>query len=205
MLPLAIPLFVVPRIAVVHFVHRFSGRALLMAGLAFVSAGVLWMAFVALRFDYVAMLGGMVVAGIGAGILNGEIAKVGMTVIPPERAGMAGGMAATQRFSGVVIGFAALGALLYERISATVAATPGAPTGDRMAFARDIAAGHMPDASQPVLHDLALRSFGGGYQAIFLAAAGLAALAALTSWLLIRQADTAPLQKAVRSAPQPAE
>ncbi|CAN5206981.1 N/A [soil metagenome] len=207
MLPLAIPLFVVPRIAVAHLAHRFSGRALLTAGLAFVGAGVLWMAFVALRFDYGAVVGGMVIAGIGAGILNGEIAKVGMTVIPPERAGMAGGMAATQRFSGVVIGFAALGALLYERISATVAAYPDTPIADRTVFAREIAAGHMPAASQHALYDIALRSFGAAYQAIFLAAAGLAALAALTSWLLIRRNDTAPVQKVTRvvSQPQPAE
>jgi hypothetical protein len=52
------------------------------------------------RFDYSAMLGGMLVTGLGAGLLNGEIVKVGMSVIPPERAGMASGISGTVRSVG---------------------------------------------------------------------------------------------------------
>ncbi len=43
------------------------------------------------------------------------------------------------------------------------------------------------------LHALALGSFGSGYEAILVAAAALAGVAALPSWILVRAADTAPM------------
>ncbi len=47
-----------------------------------------------------------------------------MTVIPAERAGMASGVSGTVRFTGIVIGFAALGVVLFSRISLAVATAP---------------------------------------------------------------------------------
>jgi hypothetical protein len=197
MLPMAIPLFVVPRIVLAHLTHRFSGRILLTIGLTFIGAGLLWMGLEAHWFDYGTMIGGMLLAGIGAGILNGETAKVAMTVIPAERAGMASGVAGTVRFSGIVIGFAALGAILFNRVSTTVAA--GLPDGlaaDRTGMIRNIAAGNL-SAVPPgaLLQDLAVRSFGDGFQAIFFTAATVALVAALLCWLLVRSADTAPVPR----------
>jgi hypothetical protein len=52
---------------------------------------------------------GMVVIGCGAGLLNGETAKVSMSVIPPERGGMASGIGGTLRFVGLVTGITGLG------------------------------------------------------------------------------------------------
>ena len=52
----------------------------------------------------------MVVTGCGAGLLNGETAKVSMSVIPPERGGMASGISGTLRFIGLVTGITGLGA-----------------------------------------------------------------------------------------------
>jgi predicted MFS family arabinose efflux permease len=101
MLPMALPLFIVPRIVTAQLSHRLSGRTLLTAGLALVSGGLAFMALVAGNPDYRAMLLGMLVTGIGAGLLNGETTKVGMTVIPAERAGMASGISGTTRFTGL--------------------------------------------------------------------------------------------------------
>jgi EmrB/QacA subfamily drug resistance transporter len=201
MLPMAIPLFIVPRLVASHLTHRFTGRALLTAGLALVSAGLLWIALEAPHFDYWTMLGGMLVMGIGAGILNGETAKVSMTVIPPERAGMASGVSGTVRFTGIVVGFAALGAILYGRVATSILA--GLPTGltvDPVDFIRSVAAGDLAAkisgaGAQDALKLLAERSFGAGYQAIFLAAAAVAGVSALLTWLLVRATDTAPLQQ----------
>jgi EmrB/QacA subfamily drug resistance transporter len=199
MLPMAVPLFVVPRIVAAHFTHRCSGRALLAAGLAFIAAGNFWMALEAPRFDYLAMLGGMLVAGIGAGLLNGEAAKVGMTVIPPQRAGMASGVGGTLRFTGIVVGFAVLGAILFARVSSTVAVgLAGHPAADHAALVHSIAAGDLSGggtAAHAVLHALALRSFGNGYQAILFAAAIFAAVSAILTWLLVHPAETAPLPR----------
>ncbi|MET1027519.1 MAG: MFS transporter, partial [Dongiaceae bacterium] len=214
MLPMALPLFIVPRIVATHLTHRFTGRALLAAGLALIAIGLLWMGIEAPGFNYLAMLGGMFVAGIGAGILNGETAKVSMTVIPPERAGMASGMSGTVRFSGIVVGFAALGAVLYGRVGATV--TAGLPAGtavDRLGFIHRIAAGDLSGgdlsggdlsggnlsatvaslASPAFYQHLAASSFGNGYQAILLVAAILAGLSAVLTWLLVHPGETAPM------------
>jgi EmrB/QacA subfamily drug resistance transporter len=191
MLPMAIPLFIVPRLAAAHLTHRLSGRSLLTIGLAIVSAGLLMMALEVKQLSYLDMLGGMIVAGIGAGMLNGETAKVSMTVIPPERAGMGSGVSGTIRFSGIVLGFATLGAIMFTQVAANVAAAlPGASTADRAALATRFAAG---DAAG--LPDLALQSFSSGYHAIMLAAAGFAALSALAAWLLVSPRETAPFPR----------
>ena len=217
MLPMALPLFIVPRIVAAHLTHRFTGRGLLAAGLVFIALGLLWMGIEAPAFSYIAMLGGMLVTGIGAGILNGEVAKVGMTVIPPERAGMASGISGTVRFSGIVVGFAALGAVLYGRVAAAV--TTGLPAGaaiDRLGFIRSIAAGDLSGpvaVSGPIANlgwpsfyrHLAASSFGSGYQAILLVAAAFAGLSALLSWLLIHPAETAPVPHHRAQLPVPVE
>ena len=63
--------------------------ALLTAGLLILSAGLGGDGRCRPLLPYAAMLAGMMLAGVGAGILNGEVAKVGMTAIPP-RAGRNG-------------------------------------------------------------------------------------------------------------------
>jgi hypothetical protein len=121
------------------------------------------------RFDYSAMLGGMLVTDLGAGMLNGEVVKVGMSAIPPERAGMASGISGTIRFSGITVGFAVLGAILFARISSTVmTGLPNASASERIGLIRDIAAGNLSgglsDAvPHAVLKTLAIHSFGDGY------------------------------------------
>jgi predicted MFS family arabinose efflux permease len=199
MLPLAFLLFLVPRVMAGYLVYWLSGRALLTIGLALVGAGLLWMGSEAPRLDYSAMLGGMLLAGAGAGILNGEIAKVGMTVIPPERAGIASGVGGTLRFSGIVVGFAALGAILFDSVSSTVAnGLATASPVDQLSLVHSIIAGDLSGASaglapQITLRALAATSFGTGYRAIMFAAAAIAGLSGLFSWVLVRHADTAPL------------
>jgi MFS family permease len=112
MLPFALPLFFCPRIAVA-LANRISGRDLLALGLAIVAAGNVATALMAgshLSYGFVAL--GMLATGCGAGLLNGETAKVSMSVIPPERGGMASGIGGTLRFVGRVTGITGLGAVL---------------------------------------------------------------------------------------------
>lgn len=193
MLPLAIPLFIVPRLVARFLAPRLSGRLLLTLGLLLVGIGMFWIGCYAADFSYPTLIAGMIIAGIGAGILNGEVAKVGMTVIPAERAGMASGVSGTVRFSGIVVGFAALGAILYHRIGLEISRhAPHIDAQLTAALSRRIAAGDLslsPAASLP-LKMLALQSFGAGYQTILFTVAGSAAVAALLTWLLVRARDT---------------
>src|ERR1700761_8664338 len=70
MLPMALPLFIVPRIVTALLSHRLTGRTLLTAGLALVSLGLAFMALVAGDLDLRFMLAGMLATGLGAGLLN---------------------------------------------------------------------------------------------------------------------------------------
>jgi EmrB/QacA subfamily drug resistance transporter len=200
MLPMAVPLFVVPRFVARYMTHRVSGRALLSLGLGLVGFGMLWIGLVATAFQYSAMLAGMLIAGIGAGILNGETAKVSMTVIPPERAGMAAGVGGTVRFTGIVVGFAALGAVLFLKVEHTLRALlPGVSDIDRRAIAQRVVAGDLSGvvAMKDGIKEIALASFGSGYQTVFLTAAAIALISAVASWWLVRAADTAPVRRSV--------
>ncbi|WP_186223013.1 MFS transporter [Burkholderia gladioli] len=148
MLLLAVPLFAVPRVVSVHLEHRLSGRALLSIGLVLVAAGLAVASVTVQLLSYAAVVVPMFVASLGGGILNGQVAKVSMTVIPVERAGMASGVAGTLRLSGLVLGFAALGAVLVDRIAADVQLhCPLLDAGRQLAMTRLILDGHLGDAS----------------------------------------------------------
>lgn len=205
MLPMAVPLFVVPRIVSRFLDHRLSGRVLLTAGLLIVATGLFALAILAPSFHAGPMMVWMTVCGIGAGILNGETAKVGLSVIPHERAGMAAGVGGTVRFAGIVVGFAALGALLYQRVANALArAMPDLHSGSMRQVSELVVSGNISGAAH--FHDGAvpavLASFGAGYQALFGAAACVAVLGAIASWTLVRPTvvgDVAP-SRAVAAA-----
>jgi hypothetical protein len=213
MLPMALPLFIVPRIVSSQLSHRLTGRTLLTAGLGLVSIGLAFMAFVASTLDYRLMVAGMLATGVGAGLLNGETTKVGMTVIPAERAGMASGISGTMRFTGIVIGFAALGVVLFSRIANSITmALPALGENERLGFIREIASGNLSGigiaaAHSADLHTLAQKSFADGYAALFATSAVFCLVAAVVTWLLVRDSDTAPIAKRapLRASPQPAE
>jgi EmrB/QacA subfamily drug resistance transporter len=203
MLPLAVPLFVVPRIVSSHLEHRLSGRELLVLGLVLVATGLLLTAMRIPHLDYADIAVPMFVASMGAGILNGQVAKVGMTVIPVERAGMASGVSGTMRFSGVVIGFAALGAILFQRIALNLEqAAPGMDEGTRGQITRLIANGNVDSAvtiltSHGALPQIARQSLGQGYAGLMLTASVVAFVAAAVAWILIDPAETPAIPEAV--------
>ena len=202
MMPFALPLFIVPRVAAA-LAGRFSGRSLLTAGLLLTAAGnalTAWL--VADQAGYLAVALGMALTGCGAGLLNGETAKVSMSVIPPERGGMASGIGATLRFTGLVVGITALGALLVDRTRSHVAASlSGLGTGlpPLHALVSRIVAGDLsgalaglPPSTAQHLQHIARDSFAAGFSTVLLGAAGIALAAALASWLLVSAAETAP-------------
>src|SRR6202012_5560125 len=64
------------------------------------------------QLTYSLFLISMLVAGAGAGLLNGQTVKVLGGAVPLERAGMASGLASTTRFIGILVSVAAMGAIL---------------------------------------------------------------------------------------------
>lgn len=212
MLPLGMPLVTVPPLVAAHLSHRLSGRGLLTMGLSLVALGLVTLAVTVPFFNYLTLIAGLLIAGTGAGVLNSEVVKVGMTVIPPEHAGMASGISGTVRFTGLVIGFAALGAVLAGR--ATAALNSGLdrldPTAvaavDHAALVRKVVAGDLsgavstvPEGVRSSLDTVVMTSFGKGYQAMLLVATVFAALSTLLTWTLVRQQDTTPVDRKSRT------
>jgi EmrB/QacA subfamily drug resistance transporter len=199
MLPMVIPPFLVPRMVTKHLAHRFSGRALLTMGLLLSCCGFLLMAAFVRDRAYLPLIGGMFVAGVGIAFLNGETTKVGMTVIPKERSGMASGVQGTVRFSGLVIGIAVLGAILFGKVAAAIAdALPNLADADRLRLVRNITAGDLSGSGlsgidMATLHELSLNALAKSYQAIFLAAGILLFLASTLTWRLVSAAETPPV------------
>jgi len=198
MLPMAAPLFIVPRIVSAYLDHRLSGRALLSIGLGLVAVGLVLTSVVIERMDYLQILAPMFIASLGAGILNGQVPKVSMTVIPAERAGMASGIAGTVRFSGLVLGFAALGAVLFASVSGDVGLHfPLASLQDQAQMTRLITNGNFIGAAQVLTGKQAdinvlIACFAHGYQLLLSVAAAMAFVAAVLTWWLTDAEETAP-------------
>jgi EmrB/QacA subfamily drug resistance transporter len=207
MLPMVIPLFIVPRIVASQLAHRLSGRALLAIGLFLVCLGLFWFAAVVHELSYSSMIGGMLLTGTGAGFLNGETTKVGMSVIPKERSGMASGVSGTVRFSGLVIGIATLGAILYSGVTDAVRrALPDAGASDTLRLVQDITAGQLAGVALPghdaaTVQAIAAASFASGYQWLFLAGSLFMLISTFLTWRLVSAAETPPVSATRKAQP----
>jgi hypothetical protein len=202
MIPFALPMFLTPRFGA-RLAKHHSGRTLLTLGLATTFFGnLLLYAFAQLRMTYPIFVIGMLVAGVGAGLLNSETAKVIQGVVPAQRAGMASGLGATTRFVGLLLGIAGLGAVLARGVShkfGISGAALGLDPGLAAAAAKRVASGDtsgalagMPAALQDRLHDAAWSSFASGFAGASLVAAAVAAITCFLAFALVRAADTAP-------------
>ena len=187
MLPFAVPLVFSPRL-VTPLARRLSGRSILALGLVVIGCGdLLSAADLAWFGTYPAVALGMVVAGAGTGLLNGETTKAMIGAVPPERAGMAGGLTGTTRFVGIVAGIAVLGAVLaagtehqvtHGLAALGVDATPGAVHAFALRAAAGAGAAAAPlGSSTDGFEALSRASFAIGF-AWLLLVAGLSALAA---------------------------
>jgi nitrate/nitrite transporter NarK len=203
MIPFALPMFLTPRLGS-RLSKSYSGRALLTFGLMTTLLGnLLLYGFAHAGMTYPAFVIGMLVAGVGAGLLNSETAKVMQGAVPAQRAGMASGLAATTRFVGLLLGVAALGAVLARVVSGQFVSS-GVALGLEPRFAaqaaKQVASGDLtgviaevPAQLQTQVHAAGWAAFAGGFAAASLVAAAVAALTAFLTYLLVRSADTAPI------------
>jgi hypothetical protein len=203
MLPFALPMFLTPLLAA-GLAQRYSGRTLLTAGLMTAVIGdlLLW-ALAHLSLPYPAFLLGMLVAGAAAGLLNSETAKAMQDAVPAQRAGMAGGLTATSRFVGLLIGVAALGAVLAHVTSRSFIATgvaAGLDAGKAAELSRHVTSGDVggivgtvPEAMRTAIWQIGNAALADGFAAAALLAAAVAAAMALFTMLLVRRAETSPV------------
>ncbi len=184
MLPFALAMLLLPFLGRRLGAHWDSGKILAL-GLGVAVLGNLGIALSLWQHSGPGLLVAMAVLGSGGGLLNGETQKAIMSVIPPNRAGMASGISTTARFSGILIGFATLGAVLssHVRVAAEARlAAAGHPASP--ALLERVVVGEL-STSADALGVLARAAYAQGAGYAFVAAALMALLAMLaTRWLM---------------------
>ncbi|HYB17197.1 MAG TPA: MFS transporter, partial [Streptosporangiaceae bacterium] len=102
---------------------KIGGKFILMSGLLLFGAGMGWIALIAHPdSSWTVFLAPLIVAGLGMGCIFAPLVTVAMRNIDPRMAGAASGVLNTVRQVGLVIGTAAVGALLQNRLVSSMAA-----------------------------------------------------------------------------------
>ena len=196
-LPLTGAIFLVAGIAG-RLTGRVPRRLLIGPGFLLVGGGMLLMRGLTPASGWTHLLPGMILAGVGAGLVNVPLVSTAVGVVEPARAGMASGINSTLRQVGVATGVAALGSLFASQVRTSVidhlAATPLSATAHQVAHAiSNGGAGHVIAGAPAPLRGLvagaARAGFVSGLNEILLVGAIVALTGAVASFALIRERD----------------
>jgi EmrB/QacA subfamily drug resistance transporter len=101
---------------------KIGGKFILMSGLTLFAVGIGWLALIAHpNSSWLVFMAPLIVAGLGMGCIFAPMVTVAMRNIQPQLAGAASGVLNTIRQVGLVIGTAAVGALLQNRLVSSIA------------------------------------------------------------------------------------
>jgi EmrB/QacA subfamily drug resistance transporter len=173
-------------------------RFLIGPGFALVGTGLLLMRGLDPTSDWTHLLPGLIVAGVGAGLVNVPLASTAVGVVEPARAGMASGINSTFRQVGIATGIAALGALFVAHVRDGVeSALVGSPLGGAAhGIAEQVSSGQAsqaiaaaPAPLRGTVAEAARAGFVGGVNDLLLVGALIAFAAAVAALALIRQRD----------------
>jgi hypothetical protein len=191
-LPLTVvAFFVSPMIGEV--LGKVPARAILGAGLALVSTGLLLMHGVGPDSSWTTLLAGFLVAGVGIGAANPSIASTALGVVPAARSGMASGINNTFRLGGVATGIAALGAIFQggidSRLSDRLGHVPAGLSDAVASGSTDAVVASAPPGRRAELLDAANSAFTGSLNEILLVGAAVLVVGAVAAFVLIRARD----------------
>ncbi len=188
-LPLSLVSFVVAPLAG-RLSARFPVRIFLGGGLAVVGVALLLMHGLTLHSTASTLIPGFIVGGIGVGLVNAPLAATAVSVVEPQRAGMASGINNTFRQVGIATGIAALGAIFQSQIASRFAALETGQHHSTLpvsAITQAIASGHLPQHGP--IANIARGSFIAGMNSILLVAAFVLFAGAVLAFLLVREKD----------------
>jgi EmrB/QacA subfamily drug resistance transporter len=114
-LPLTVLAFLVAPFAG-RLTVRIHSRYLLGIGMLLITAGLLLMSRIHPDSTWTVLLPGFIVAGFGIGMVNPVLASASISVVEPQRSGMASGANNTFRQVGIATGIAILGAVFQSQI-----------------------------------------------------------------------------------------
>jgi MFS family permease len=173
--------------------ERFGARWFVGGGLLLIAVGLLLMGGRDPQDHWTALLPGFAATGIGVGICNPALANAAVSVVGPERAGMASGINSTFRQIGLATGVAAWGAVFAHIVNQHAAAFAravghGPPPGTTGSFSDFISFGAYrslgPRAIQP-----GREAFLAGLNAILVIAAIVSFVGGIACLILIRPRD----------------
>jgi EmrB/QacA subfamily drug resistance transporter len=172
-------------------------RALIGSGFALIGIGLLLMRGLTPASSWTHLIPGLIVAGVGAGLVNVPLASTAVGVVPPERAGMGSGINSTLRQVGIATGIATLGSLftaqLRDTVTGTLLTTPLAGQAHQIAAGIGGSAQTGPPAGPPaaraIIESAVRAGFTDGLNRILLIGAITALTAAVLSAALIRGRD----------------
>jgi EmrB/QacA subfamily drug resistance transporter len=201
-LPITLMSFIVAPIAG-RLTVRMQSRFLLGTGMALVAIGLALMGTTKPDSDWLQLLPGFIVAGAGIGMVNPVLASSAISVVPPERSGMASGINSTFRQVGIATGIAGLGAIFQSQMeSRTVTELSSTPAGRVVLTHNDGALGSalasgqvhsavhaMPAPLARALTDAYQIAFSGTLNLLMFIGTVIAIVGALGGYLLVRQRD----------------
>ena len=193
MMPFALAMLLLPQLGR-KLAKHLDSRQILTLGLSVVACGNLAMMLAARSAHEGWLIVAMALLGSGGGLLNGETQKAIMGTVPRDRAGMASGISTTARFTGILLGFSGLGAVLAEGVRSALSMqmsqmhVPLVPGFAESVMAGDFARAFTlyPAALTDMLIQIARSSYGTGFSQAFGAAAMVAAGSAFVVWLSMR-------------------
>jgi EmrB/QacA subfamily drug resistance transporter len=196
---------------------RIHSRYLLGTGLLLVAVGLVLMSMVHASSGWTVLLPGFVVTGLGIGTVNPVLASAAISVVPPQRSGMASGANNTFRQVGIATGIAALGAVFQSQIESSTTAALRASQVGREVLARGGAALHgaltggavrqvaaaIPSAPARTALLQAYRvGFASTLHHLMIIGAIVAALGSIGAFALVRQRDFVPSYGPGAAAPE---
>jgi predicted MFS family arabinose efflux permease len=186
---------------------RMQSRYLLGTGLFLIAVGCLLMATTHASSGWTVLLPGFVVAGIGIGTVNPVLASSAISVLPPQRSGMASGANNTFRQVGIATGIAGLGTVFQTQIQhRTLAALAETPAGQAVmthgggALQGALAGGGVREAMTAIptaaSRNALLQAYRVGFSAtldhLMVIGAVIAFIGSIASFTLVRQRDFVP-------------
>jgi MFS family permease len=186
---------------------RIQARYLMGTGLVLVGLGQLLMGMTSPTSGWTQLLPGFLIAGAGIGLTNPVLASSAISVVPPERSGMASGINNTFRQVGIATGIAALGAIFQHQIQAKTIAALSATAQGRETVAHfghqlgaaltagqvHTAANAIPTASgREALVNAYRVGFSSSLNLLLMIGAVVAAVGAVGAYTLVRQRDFVP-------------
>ncbi|EPH44472.1 putative Multidrug resistance protein stp [Streptomyces aurantiacus JA 4570] len=171
LLPLAATSFVVAAVGG-RLLHGAPARYVIGVGLLLIGTGCLAMAVLDAGSSWQALVPGLTLSGVGAGLVAPALAGAALAAVPPSSAGMAGGAVNTFRQLGYALGVAVFGTVLTSRMQDTIGhdAAHTAAGGGAAALRGSVSAHEVRDAFASGLNGASLTAGAVGL------AAGLAVL-----------------------------